>query len=68
MEYPTHPCPQCHKPLAATGVLSAGGVELPTYQCDTCLRTVDLFGEKTEVAYTFCVNAAGDVVDPNANQ
>jgi hypothetical protein len=40
------------------------GAETPSYQCDECLQTVEMFGEKMEVALTFCIGPDGKPFDP----
>ncbi len=41
-----------------------GGGEWPVFQCDTCTKKVQMFGETVEVALTFVVNEKGEPVDP----
>lgn len=37
---------------------------LPTFQCDECLMTFELGGERMEIALTFALDAAGKPFDP----
>jgi len=64
MDFPPFPCPKCTRLLSPAGVVSFAGHEFPTYQCDECIKTVDMFGEPTEVALTFCVGPDGKPFDP----
>ena len=64
MDYPKVPCPKCSRQLAPAGVITFEDREIPTYQCDECLRTVEMFGEPVEIALTFCVDADGKPFDP----
>ena len=63
-------CPKCGRKLRASGVLDFDGRELPTYQCDECLRVVEFLGERQEVALTFVLGEDGrpfDPADPDAD-
>ena len=65
----TVPCPKCGRPLAPAGEVTVrippcGEQTFPTYQCDECLRTVQMFGEPVEIALTFCVDEQGRPFDP----
>jgi hypothetical protein len=64
MAHPKQSCPRCNRLLEAAGVITFQGREFPSYQCDECLKTVDLFGEKMQVALTFCVDDQGKPFDP----
>jgi hypothetical protein len=57
------PCPKCNRLLQASGVLVVDGVELPTFQCDECIKTVNLFGKPFSSALTFAVKD-GEAFDP----
>lgn len=60
-------CPRCSRLLKREGVISVGGDELPVFQCDDCIVKQAVFGPGTEefdMAYTFCVDAAGRCFDP----
>jgi hypothetical protein len=65
MNYPSVPCPKCSRLLKPAGVITLpDGAETPSYQCDECLQTVEMFGEKMEVALTFCIGPDGKPFDP----
>lgn len=60
-------CPKCSRLLKCEGVVSVDGDELPVFQCDDCVVKKPVFGpgtEEFEMAYTFCVDAAGRCFDP----
>ena len=60
-------CPKCAAELQLSGVVSTFGVEMPVFQCDTCVVKREFFGPGTgevEMALTFAVNAAGQPVSP----
>jgi hypothetical protein len=60
-------CPKCSRLLKCEGVASIGGSELPVFQCEDCIVKKPVFGPGTEefdMAYTFCVDAAGRCFDP----
>jgi hypothetical protein len=59
------PCPKCNRLLAPSGELEVEGVTLPTYQCDECIKTVELFGKPFSAALTFAVKD-GKAFDPAA--
>jgi len=61
------PCPKCNRLLTQSGDISIGDSPalLPTFQCDECLKIVELFGVKHEVALTFAVQD-GQPFDPAA--
>ena len=62
--FPRFPCPKCGRLLEPAGVIDHPGGRLPTYQCDECLKTVEMFGETVEIALTFCVDKDGNAFDP----
>jgi hypothetical protein len=57
-------CPRCGRELHATGVVECDGTAMPVFQCDDCVVQQKVFGEMFDVALTFAVNSAGQVVDP----
>jgi hypothetical protein len=60
-------CPKCSRLLSCDGVVSILGDELPLFQCEDCIIKRAIFGPGTdaiEMAYTFCVDSAGQVFDP----
>jgi hypothetical protein len=60
-------CPKCSRLLKCEGVVSFLGDELPVFQCEDCIVKRAIFGPGTdeiEMAYTFCVDAAGRCFDP----
>ena len=62
----TLPCPKCGRRLQACGELTIGAEVFACYQCDECLVTVEMFGERHEAALSFCVGADGKAFDPAA--
>jgi len=62
----TCPCPKCGRVLKQSGEISVGDSPalLPVFQCDECLVDVEIFGETTEAALTFCIGADGQPFDP----
>jgi hypothetical protein len=62
--YPPVPCPKCNRLLQPAGVITFQGRRFPSYQCDECLKTVEMFGETIEIALTFCVGQDGNPFDP----
>jgi hypothetical protein len=66
MNTDTHfPCPRCNRPLEPTGIGAAFGEEFVAYQCDNCIVSAELFGERYELPYTFAVDARGRIFDPD---
>ena len=67
-DWPSFKCPKCGRDLACAGVLTVHleheDREVPTYQCDECLMTIDLGGTAMEVALTFAVDKNGQAFDP----
>lgn len=61
----TFSCPKCNRTLIQSGEVSVSTSShlLPTFQCDECLKTVNLFGVAHEVALTFAVKD-GKPIDP----
>jgi hypothetical protein len=64
----THPCPSCERLLTQSGEVSIHGKTLPVFQCDYCIKTVELLGAQVEVNLTFAVDGsaiidAGDDLD-----
>jgi hypothetical protein len=57
-------CPKCGRRLARSGEIAVEGKEFPVFQCDECLKTVEMFGEPFEVALTFAVDEQGRAFDP----
>ncbi len=60
-------CPKCSRLLTCEGVVSIGGYDLPLFQCEDCIVKKAIFGpgtEEFEMAYSFCVDAAGRCFDP----
>jgi hypothetical protein len=60
-------CPKCSRLLKCEGVIAFLGDELPVFQCEDCIVKRAIFGPGTdeiEMAYTFCVDAAGRCFDP----
>jgi len=60
-------CPKCSRLLKCEGVVSIDGHELPVFSCEDCIVKKPIFGpgtEEFEMAYTFCVDAAGRCFDP----
>lgn len=60
-------CPKCSRLLQCEGVVSVDGHELPVFSCEDCVVRKTIFGpgtEEFEIAYTFCVDAAGRCFDP----
>ena len=60
-------CPKCSRLLNCEGVVSIAGHELPVFSCEDCIVRKAVFGpgtEEFELAYTFCVDAAGRCFDP----
>ena len=54
---PDHfPCPKCGRRLAKSGEVVVDGKACPVFQCDECLKTVEMFGAPFEVALTFAVD------------
>jgi hypothetical protein len=62
----TFPCPKCNRNLGASGVVTIGGKQLPTFQCDECLMKVNFDGEEMELALTFMLDENGQPFDPAA--
>ena len=60
----TYHCPSCSVLLHRSGIVTVGGEDLPTFQCDTCTKHVLMFGEQVKVALTFLVNGKGEAIDP----
>lgn len=59
-------CPKCSRSLQCEGVVSFDGHELPVFSCDNCIVRKAVFGpgmEEFDLAYTFCVDAAGRCFD-----
>jgi hypothetical protein len=60
-------CPKCRRLLAPAGeFIFPDGKKLPSFQCDECLVTVDMFGEPMELPLTFCLDERGQPFDPGA--
>ncbi len=62
-----HHYPKCSGLLKREGVVSVFGEELPVFQGEDCIVHRAIFGpgtEEYEMAYTFCVDAAGRCIDP----
>lgn len=60
-------CPRCSAELESSGVLTIGPIEMPVFQCETCLVSRELFGPgsgEIEMAFTFAVNSLGQPVSP----
>ena len=62
MKYKSIPCPKCTRPLQPVGELSFDGQTFPTYQCDDCLVSRDVFGEMMDLPLTFYRDADGKPV------
>jgi hypothetical protein len=60
------PCPKCNRILVRSGMVVVSGRELPTFQCDKCVMTVEFMGDKMEVALTFTLDENGKPFDPEA--
>lgn len=60
----TYHCPTCSALLERSGSVAVNGEEFPVFQCDTCTKMVEMFGEQVEVAVTFLVNGKGEAFDP----
>lgn len=61
------PCPKCNRNIRQSGEVTindgeGNSVTLPEFQCEECIRTVEMFGEKYEAALTFLV-VGGKAVD-----
>lgn len=58
------PCPKCNRTLQASGeMIDEVGHKFPTYQCDECIKVVDVFGTPMELHLTFMVKD-GKPYDP----
>jgi len=59
------PCPKCNRLLTQSGEISVGDSPalLPVFQCDECIKEVELFGVKHETALTFVLKD-GQPFDP----
>jgi hypothetical protein len=60
-------CPKCSRLLKCAGMVSVDGHELPVFSCEDCIVRKSIFEAGTEefdLAYTFCVDAAGRYFDP----
>lgn len=60
-------CPRCSAELQVSGIISVNGVEMPVFQCESCIIHREFFGPgngTVEMAFTFAVNAAGQPVSP----
>jgi hypothetical protein len=60
----TVPCPKCKRPVQPAGIITFQGKDIPSYQCDECVKKVEMFGEVVEVALTFCLDKKGNPFDP----
>ena len=64
----TFPCPKCGRTLNCSGsVTDAERGECAVFQCDECIVSREMFGEKFDTALTFCVDANARVFDPGAD-
>jgi hypothetical protein len=59
-------CPKCGKSLEAEGAITVDGAECPVFQCDACVVSVEMFGERFDGAFTFAVAPGGRPFDPAA--
>lgn len=58
-------CPGgCGATLKQCGIVTYQGKTAPVFQCETCTKSVEMFGEKVDVALTFLVNQDGKAIDP----
>lgn len=54
----------CGAILERCGIVTYKGKTAPVFQCETCKKTVEMFGENVEVALTFLVDQDGKAIDP----
>ncbi|HBH54965.1 MAG TPA: hypothetical protein DDY91_24040 [Planctomycetaceae bacterium] len=66
---PVHnsPCPSCGNKIPPSGVVSIAGQQLPVYQCETCTRSADLFGQQVTLAVTWAIDNQGRTITPDAD-
>jgi uncharacterized Zn finger protein len=58
------PCPKCGRTLQPSGeITDETGDTMLTYQCDECVKVVDVFGTPMELHLTFAVRD-GQAIDP----
>ncbi len=62
----TYFCPRCSTRLDQAGEVAIHGVLYPTFCCENCIVSVDLFGENFYGTLTFCVAPDGRPFDPAA--
>ena len=56
-------CPKCKKELATCGEMDVDGKQFIVFQCDDCVTSWEVDGERFDAALTFAVDSDGNYFD-----